>query len=49
MKLKLSDMLYMAQEGDNILISKWLEDLEELINDTPNSFELGEKIRKICN
>ena len=45
--MKLNEILYLAQQGDNPIIAKWLEQLEKTINETPNSFELGEKIRKL--
>ena len=47
MKQKLNDIVYLAQQGDNLIIAKWLEQLEKTIKNTPNSFELGEKIRQI--
>ncbi len=45
--MKLQEIVYLAQQGDNLIISKWLEKLEEIINNEPNDQELGEKIRKI--
>jgi hypothetical protein len=45
--LSLSDIIFLAKQSDNVIIANWLKDLEELINKTPNDFDLGEKIRKI--
>jgi hypothetical protein len=45
--MKLQEIVYLAQQGDNLIISKWLEKLEEIINNTSNDQELGEKIREI--
>ena len=45
--MKLNEIVYLAQQGDNPIIAKWLEQLEKTINELPNDQELGEKIRQI--
>ena len=45
--LSLSDLIFLSKQSDNIIITHWLEDLEKLIKENPNSFVLGEEIRKI--
>lgn len=47
--LSLSDLIFLTRQSDNIVITHWLEELEQLIKDNPNSFELGEKIRQLLN
>lgn len=45
--LSLSDIIYLSQQTDNIIITNWLKELEQMIVDNPNNFELGSKLRKI--
>ena len=44
-KLTLEDIIYLSTLNDNILLTKWLEELENTIKHNPNDFELGRKIR----
>ena len=46
-KLTLSDLILLSKNSDNIVITNWLEDLENTIKENPNDSVLGEKIRKI--
>jgi len=46
-KLSLSDLIFLSKQSDNVIITHWLEDLEELIETTPNDAVLGEEIRKL--
>lgn len=43
----ISDLIFLASRTDNLFMLERLTELKELIETTPNSFELGEKIRKI--
>ena len=45
--LTLSDIIYLSQQTDNIIITNWLKELEQMIADNPNDFNLGSEIRKI--
>ncbi len=46
MKLSLQDLIYLSKQTDNIIITKWLEDLEKLIVENSNDQILVEKVRK---
>ena len=43
----LSGLIFLASQTDNTFLVRRLEELKELIETTPNSFELGEKIRRL--
>ena len=45
--LTLSDIIYLSQQTDNIIITNWLKELEQMIVENANNFELGSEIRKI--
>lgn len=45
--LSLSDIIYLSQQTDNIIITNWLKELEQMIVENANNFELGSEIRKI--
>ena len=45
--LSLSDIIYLSQQTDNILITNWLKELEQMIVEEGNDFDLGNKLRKI--
>lgn len=45
--LKLEDLIFLATQTDNVIIKNWLKDLQQLIKETTNDLELGEKIRKL--
>lgn len=45
--LTLEDLIFLSQESDNIIITNWLKELEQMIQDNPNNYDLGEKVRKI--
>lgn len=45
--LSLIDLIFLSEQTDNIIIANWLKELKQMIDKTPNDFELGEKIRKI--
>ena len=44
--LTLSDIIYLSQQTDNITITNWLKELEQMIIEESNSYTLGEKIKK---
>lgn len=46
-KLTLSDLILLSKNSDNIVITNWLEDLENIIKENPNDSVLGEKVRKL--
>jgi len=46
-KLSLSDIIFLSKNSDNIVITNWLEELEQMIKENPNNFILGEKVRKL--
>ena len=45
--LSLEDLIFLSQESDNIIITNWLKELEQMIQENPNNYDLGEKVRKI--
>lgn len=45
--LTLSDIIYLSQQTDNITITNWLKELEQMIIEESNSYTLGEKIKKL--
>ena len=46
--LSLSDIIYLSQQTDNIIITNWLKELEQMIVEgNNNNMLLGENIRKI--
>ena len=45
--LSLSDIIYLSQQIDNIIITNWLKELEQMIAEESNDILLGETIRKI--
>lgn len=45
--LTLSDLIFLSQESDNIIMTNWLKELEQMIQDNPNNYDLGEKVRQI--
>lgn len=45
--LSLSDIIYLSSQTDNIIITNWLKELEQMIVENANNFELGSKLRKI--
>ena len=45
--LSLSDVIYLSQQTDNIIITNWLKELEQMIVEGNNNMLLGENIRKI--
>lgn len=45
--LSLSDIIYLSQQTDNIIITNWLKELEQMIVEESNDFDLGSEIRKI--
>lgn len=45
--LTLSDIIYLSQQTDNIIITNWLKELEQMIVEESNDMLLGENIRKI--
>ena len=45
--LSLSDIIYLSQQTDNIIITNWLKELEQMIVEGNNNMLLGENIRKI--
>ena len=42
----LSDLIFLTKMTDSSFITKWLENIEDIIKKTPNDTELGAKIRK---
>jgi len=46
-KLTLSDLILLSKNSDNIVMTNWLEELEQMIKESPNNFILGEKVRKL--
>lgn len=46
-KLTLSDLIFLSKNSDNIVITNWLKDLENIIKENPNDSVLGEKVRKL--
>lgn len=46
-KLSLSDIIFLSKNSDNIVMTNWLEELEQMIKENPNNFVLGEKVRKL--
>ena len=46
-KLTLSDLILLSKNSDNIVITNWLKDLENIIKENPNDSVLGEKVRKL--
>jgi hypothetical protein len=45
--LKINEITYIAETNENIFILEWLKKLQNIIKETPNSFELGEKIKEL--
>lgn len=45
--LTLSDIIYLSSQTDNIIITNWLKELEQMIVEGSNNMLLGESIRKI--
>jgi len=45
--LSLSDIIYLSQQTENIIITNWLKELEQMIVEESNNILLGENIRKI--
>ena len=45
--LSLSDIIYLSQQTDNIVITNYLKGLEQMIVEESNNMLLGESIRKI--
>lgn len=45
--LTLSDLIFLSSQSDNIIITNWLKELEQMIQDNPNDYDLGEKVRQI--
>lgn len=45
--LSLEDLIFLSQESDNIIMTNWLKELEQMIQDNPNNYDLGEKVRQI--
>ena len=45
--LSLSDIIYLSSQTDNIIITNWLKELEQMIVEESNDFDLGSEIRKI--
>ena len=46
-KLTLSDLILLSKNSDNIVMTNWLKELEQMIKENPNNFILGEKVRKL--
>lgn len=46
-KLSLSDIIFLSKNSDNIVMTNWLEELEQMIKENSNDSILGEKIRKL--
>jgi hypothetical protein len=46
-KLSLSDIIFLSKNSDNIVMTNWLEELEQMIKENPNNFILGEKVRRL--
>jgi hypothetical protein len=45
----LEDLIFLAERIDNEYIKNQLEKIKKVIVETPNDYELGQKIRKLCN
>ena len=44
--IPISDLIFLAETNENTIMAEWLRKLEKMIKETPNSYELGEKIIK---
>ena len=45
--LTLSDIIYVSSQTDNIVITNYLKELEQMIVEESNDMLLGEKLRRI--
>ena len=43
----LSSLIHLVKLGDNLYLKRKLEQIQEIINTTPNNYDLGEKLRKV--
>lgn len=43
----LEDILHILSLGENTYLQTEIKKIQQLIKDTPNNYELGEKLRKI--
>ena len=45
--LKIPDLIFLAETNENTIMAEWFKKLEKIIKDNPNSYNLGEEIRKL--
>ena len=46
-EIKITDLIFLASQTDNLFMLERLTELKELIETTPNNFKLGSEIRKL--